>query len=366
MAVFKFLDRCYERLGVTNFSELKKKYEVFLSPVILLVGFVGDNLTLTRIDQLFDNVLLSLHTLIVGVAIWILYNREKEWKIHRYTKWVNNVMLFSFGGLFSGFFVFYLRSASLSSSWPFIFLLLGLMLATEFRRHYYSGLYARVLLYYVAVLSYFIFLVPVILGEMGVGVFMLSSVVSLLYISILVYAFYASNREKFKDIFNVIWKGVVGIVFLFNFLYLTNIIPPVPLSIKHSGVYQEIVKDGGGYVASYEKTKWYQIFRKRSRNLFWESGEDIYVFSAVFAPTKLSTDIYHAWERKKNGRWVRTDRVMIPISGGRGEGYRGYSMKENLSLGKWRVIVETERGQKLGKINFRLDQKDFVLREEVL
>jgi hypothetical protein len=45
----------------------------------------------------------------------------------------------------------------------------------------------------------------------------------------------------------------------------------------------------------------------------------------------------------------------LPITGGREEGYRLYSLKQSVTPGLWRVKVMTISGQTLGKINFRVE-----------
>ncbi|MCF1193471.1 DUF2914 domain-containing protein, partial [Mangrovimonas sp. AS39] len=53
-----------------------------------------------------------------------------------------------------------------------------------------------------------------------------------------------------------------------------------------------------------------------------------------------------------SGKWVSGSKISFPIKGGRNEGYRGFSKKENVFSGKWRVDIETERGQVVGRVRF--------------
>jgi hypothetical protein len=55
---------------------------------------------------------------------------------------------------------------------------------------------------------------------------------------------------------------------------------------------------------------------------------------------------------EKTEKWVQALYLKFGIVGGRGGGYRGYSIKENVTPGKWRVDVMTERGQLLGRYRF--------------
>ena len=78
----------------------------------------------------------------------------------------------------------------------------------------------------------------------------------------------------------------------------------------------------------------------------------------------------HHWQffDAKNDRWVSRSRIEFPITGGADGGYRGYSLKNNIEPGKWRVRVETVRGQVLGEERFRIEISDTAppLEEQVL
>jgi len=47
-------------------------------------------------------------------------------------------------------------------------------------------------------------------------------------------------------------------------------------------------------------------------------------------------------------------RISFPLRGGRDEGYRGYSLKQNIFSGSWRVSVLAEDGRVISR-------KDFVI-----
>src|SRR3989338_5269691 len=96
-----------------------------------IFGFIVDSLTLTRIDLLFDNLILFFYlaVAVVGMAITNLYDTG-VWRgtpdgvrlFHRIPSYARTLstflMQYAFVGLLSGFFVFYARGASISASWP--------------------------------------------------------------------------------------------------------------------------------------------------------------------------------------------------------------------------------------------------------
>jgi len=147
---------------------------------------------------------------------------------------------------------------------------------------------------------------------------------------------------------------IVGAIFcIFNLLYFLNVIPPVPLSLKDIGIYHSVLhRSDGTYLALYEPAPWYQFWRTTSAEYSSNNGTAA-CFSAVFAPADLQTPIHHVWEYKNaGGEWEERSRISFPISGGREEGYRGWSNKSALVPGEWRCNVETSGGALIGRISF--------------
>ena len=140
-----------------------------------------------------------------------------------------------------------------------------------------------------------------------------------------------------------------------NALYFANIIPPIPLSLRESGVYHNIIRSGSGYILEQERKTFFQKLIP-GQTVHVNQGERVYVYTAIFAPSDLKTRIYHHWEYydKNKNDWVDRDRLSFNISGGRKLGYRGYSFKSAVEPGKWRVIAKTENGQVLGRVSFRI------------
>lgn len=77
----------------------------------------------------------------------------------------------------------------------------------------------------------------------------------------------------------------------------------------------------------------------------------LYAYTAINAPRGLDERIYHVWQY--NGKEV--DRIALDIHGGRKEGYRAWSHKQNFPdnpAGRWQVRVLTEDGQIVGVLRF--------------
>ena len=137
--------------------------------------------------------------------------------------------------------------------------------------------------------------------------------------------------------------------------YFVNVIPPVPLALKDIGIYHSLLrKADGSYVALYESRAWWEVWRATNSTYTLSGSASAFCFSSVFAPTDLTTPIYHKWEYKSpaTGDWEVRSRVSFPISGGREGGYRGWSVKSSLVAGEWRCSVETAQGSLIGRVGF--------------
>src|SRR3989344_933862 len=106
---------------VNTLWKLYQRYERSLSPVALVAGFIWDNLTLRRVDLLLDNFVLFLYLKIAGVGVAFINATEAgRFRFAQNTAgFIPLVLQFAFGGLFSAFVVFFSRSSSFITSWPF-------------------------------------------------------------------------------------------------------------------------------------------------------------------------------------------------------------------------------------------------------
>ncbi len=360
----------------SHFYTLKKwinKHERKLSSLALLFGFVLDALTLRRIDNLYENSVFIFYFLIIGFSIIAINfieagKYEKEW-VGRSHPFFLLLIQFAFGGLFSGFSVFYFRSGSLLSSWPFIIILIALLIGNDYLRKQYERLVLQVSLLFASLFFFAIFAVPVVLNHMGSVIFVISGIIALVVVAGFVYFLERLVPERVVKSKRSIMYAVTGIFLVVNLLYFTNLIPPIPLSLKSSGVYHLIERSGGEYIGQEEKQSGLSSLQM-FENIHIKKGEPLYVYSAVFAPGNISTTVVHNWRHfdSELGRWVSMNRIPYAVVGGTDRGYRGYTQKSNLEEGLWTVNVETERGQVIGRVTFEVvyDDETPQLEEKVL
>jgi hypothetical protein len=266
---------------------------------------------------------------------------------------------FVFGALFSAFLIFYIRSSAFIASWPFLLFLALLFAGNEFLKKQYVRLTFQLSIFFIALFSYLVFALPVVVGQIGTIVFLASGFFALIIIAIIISFFLRALPEIATRSIHVLLLSIAGIYALFQIFYFTNIIPPIPLSLKESGVYHSLerVYDGENiYKVTFEEPVWYAKFQDTNSKFHWQEGERVYFYSAIFAPTKISLPVYHRWLYfdENAGDWVEKSRVNFSISGGRDGGYRGYSYKTNISPGKWRVEVMTKGERVLGRGDFEV------------
>ena len=347
-------------------EELIQWYERYIAPVSLLAGFIADNIIFRAIDLWTMTFALALYLAVAVAGIFVLNlvetGRLKNTLVLRVAPFFPVVVQFAFGGIFSGFFVLYSESAALAVSWISVVILALLLIGNErFRRRYRHFSFQTGVLF-IAILGFLVFLIPLIFKRIGPEIFLVSSVTSLALIALFVSAANRLIPEVVQDNLRRIVRSIGVIFLIFNVLYFVNAIPPLPLALKESGAYHHIERlpteagVGTRYRALYEPVSWLKETLPLRQTLHRAPGEPLYVFSAIFAPSGLSTTIYHEWENydEASGEWKRISTVEFPVIGGRDGGYRAFSLTMSSLPGRWRVNVVTKSGQIIGRISFKV------------
>ena len=353
-------------------------HERYLVSFALLGGFILDWFTLQRIDTFRANIFLAAYLIIAAVGIVFIHLYDARYAedelsaeaqrnvFQRMVSWLRLgtplAIQFAFGGLFSVFVVFYTRSGPFSTSWLFILVLVALLVGNEGFKEYYEHLSFQISILFFAIFSFTIFYVPIVVGDISTPVFLLSGVVSLflalLFLLVMKWVaprrFYASRTSTLS--------GIAAIFVAINLFYFINVIPPIPLSLQAGEVVHQVERLGRSSYLVYDEQPeglwWYRdLFSAfESEEIHVLSNEPVYFWSSVFAPTDLNTRIVHHWQRYNSttNDWESGSRIAFTISGGREDGYRGFSFKRNISAGLWRVDVETDNGRVIGRRTFEI------------
>lgn len=343
---------------IHNLQVWYEKYEKRVSSFSLLGGFVFDAFTLSRVDALRDNLWVAINLVLVSICIIYLNKQEtnskkKSASLHF---WLIMVLQFAFGTLIGTFVIFYFRSASLAVSWPFILILVLALVANERLKKHYARLSFQISFLFFSIFLFSIFIVPIFLKQIGPMIFILSGVLSLILMRIFLVLFNKFSGESLHKHRRNLWLSIASIFIFINFLYFTNLIPPIPLSLKEAGVYHSVSRDDSGrYVVAYEDYGW-RGFLSLYPDIHLTLDKVIYAYSAVFSPASFNTGIVHEWQHfdSTTNKWVTEGEVDLLVAGGRDGGYRTYSTRVGLTEGHWRVNVLTSSHQVLGRLRFNV------------
>jgi hypothetical protein len=335
-------------------TQFYQRYEKYVPVIAFVAGFAYDSLTLTRIDLLLDNLILLGYTVGAGVLITVLGMVERgriryPW-IVSHLDWIVTITHFFLGGLLSSYVVFYFKSAAVGKTFIFIGILVALMLANEFFAHRLRNLKLLCAVYFFCCFAFLTFFLPVMTKVMGATMFISSGLLSFILTSAIVTVIYHGGiRQARRELVGMAWPPVVIFVALVTFYFL-NWMPPVPLALKDDGIYRSVKRVGENYEVRYSKPRWWQFWKNDDSDFAYSPGDSVYCFAAVFAPTALKEKIVHHWQQLQNGEWRTTDKIGYHIVGGRDGGWRGYTLKKNITEGEWRIEVKTGEGRLLGRI----------------
>lgn len=325
------------------------RYRHLIPSALLCGGFFVDVFTFRTLRAETTFALLGGYALVAAAGVAL-----GERGTGTLRKIVPMAVQFAFGALLSSAFLFYWFGGAVAASWPVMLAVVALMAFNEAFRRVFLRPTVQFGVFAFTIFSYGTLLFPYMLRSLSPWVFLLGGAaatgVSLLLAELV--AWTDAARRPLLDRFRI---AAAAIYAAFIALYFLNAIPPIPLSIREAGIHHDVRVQGGEYLLESEP----ESFLGRlwpGQTLRLEDGADgrIFAYTAIYAPTDLSTTIVHAWQRydESSGRWIDAGRSSYETRGGREGGYRGYSYRTIVAPGRWRVIIETERGQELGRLRF--------------
>lgn len=334
-----------------------KRNERWLSSLFFLGGFAGDILAFTLLEVSIVNAIFLVYLVLGGSAILLAHYLASHGAEHqgRITQalliFLPLFIQYEIGAILSGSLIFYTKSAELTVSWPFLLLIAAVFFGNEVFRSYRGHLAFQTTLFFFGFYAYSIFALPLLLKELGPSIFVLSSALAFGAFLLFLLVLYKVGESRFRKAFKQIIASSLAIVALMNAAYFTGLIPPLPLGLKDARVYHLVERVPQGYrVLAEGEREWWQFYERPV--VHHVPGAPLYLFSTVYAPTSFTTTVVHEWEHLEDGKWVSTSRISFPVSGGRAEGYRGYSLKANPEQGEWRVSIKTLEGQTIGRHAF--------------
>jgi hypothetical protein len=343
MAVFPF----------RNLSLLRQRFEAkphtlatsshfYLPAIAFLGGFLWDAFTLGRYVRATDLLILAAYLVVAsGIVLWLGKRHsagvaENEllpaWKLR-----VPYLLLqFLFGSLLSALFILYFRSASHLMAIVWTLIIAFLLVANEFLEDHYKRLTLNWALLGFCAILLFNFSVPFAIGSIHATWFYCSTLIG----ALLIHWLHERSGQAGRIFFVWVIAGILSLAYLFD------AIPPVPLVKRDVQVGIRLENVDGHISLMSEPRLWWAPWTLIGNDVAVPPGEKVYCVSSVFAPIGLKTRLFHRWQFKDAKRgWVTMSHIGFNLEGGRQQGFRGYTYKQNIQPGEWRVAVETENGR---------------------
>jgi hypothetical protein len=350
-----------ERIKQTRLYQHVLKLTDFFPAIFFFGGFLWDALTIGRNVAYSDLITLFVYLLVAATILFTIgsprfiladANKLPRWlaKIHKRLYWENLpyfMLQFMFGNLLSSLFILYFKSSNHWLAWLMSLLMGAMLVANEYLEDEYKRFTLSWSLFGFCAMLLFNFAIPSLMGSIHAAWFYLSTLLG----AGAAYWLYKKTPSHDGSIKPV---GLIAIVLMLAYAF--DVIPPVPLVKRDIAVGYELQKVEGNYQLSQQPSSWWVFWRKTSNDLQVAPGRRVYCFSSVFAPSGLKTSLYHRWQYldKKVG-WQTRSRVGFTLSGGRYNGFRGYTYKTDLQAGDWKVSVETENDKTVAVQEFHVE-----------
>lgn len=355
------MKRVLVKLRNSAFRKFIIRHQKYAPILFFIGGFIFDSLTLGRIDRLYDLTVLCSHMTLLSITLYI-YNLvdDGKWKntfLEKYEIYFPLAIQFFFGALSSAYVIYFSRSVSLSKTFSFFFILLTLLFANEFLKNRISNKYLQFSIYFFVSFTFFTFIIPVFLKEMNTNIFIISGLISLTVTLILIGVIYIKSPSTRAEIRLGKIFGLILIMYTtINLFYFFNLIPPVPLALKNGIVAHNIKVVNNNYIVTYETDTWYYFWREHRLKFIYSADQKVFVFTSIFAPTAIEKMIFHRWKYYNDltEEWEIVEDIGYRITGGRDGGFRGYTYKNNIKQGLWKVEVITNEELLIGVVDFEI------------
>jgi len=318
-------------------------------------GFSFDALMVRRIDDApvliqQGSYLAVSGLLLFGLNAWNHRQVEPPRGLRWLWRWSQPALHFMLGTLLNAYVLFYFKSASGLSALLFLGVTSLLLLVNELPQFRRFGPVVLFGLYSFCLTSYFAYLYPVLLGRLRPWMFLLAVGTSLLPLLLLAWAHQRLTRSALKVLREAVLPSLAVQAALL-LLFVAHLVPPVPLSLRDIGIFHGVSRNAGTgtYTLLHHPVPWWRFWARDEQDFLARPGDRIYCFVHIFAPRNFHDEVRLRWARHEGGVWAASDAVPVHITGGREEGYAGFSYKQNWRPGDWRVTVETDDGREIGR-----------------
>jgi hypothetical protein len=337
------------------------QHESRVAALFFAVGFIVDTVAVGRVDSWHMIAQQSIYLAIVTAVLTQMFlvpgepPAEGVSGIGRfYYRYRVALLSFFLGTLLNVYTLVFFKSSSLLVSFSFMLVMVALLLANEFGPFKRLGLSFKFALLSLCGLSFCATIVPMIFGQIGTAIFLVSMAVGC--VPMLALAAWIGRRapERIPAVRRqlLVPFGLMLVVFLGA--YLLRVIPPVPRSVPFIGVYHSVERNQDGYRLSHERPDWV-FWRNGDQHFRAQPGDRVYVFFRIFSPASFADEVRMRWFHRQEQGWALQDTIPIRIIGGRAEGFRGYGFKSKYQPGAWKVQIETTDEREIGRVYFDVE-----------
>ncbi len=326
-----------------------------------IAGFLFDMLAVGRIDCVGIIIqqasYLFLCALLTGLELHELYGGFSPPRgLRTFWRYHTAATHFMLGTLLNIYTVFYFKSASLSASLAFLLILAAMLAVNELKPFKTSGTTTRMGIFSLCLISYFTYLVPMLVGSIGTWPFIGSMAAAALVMGALALLL----RRRLRGHPYAIWKHVLipfaSVLACFSCLYFAKLIPPVPLSISAIGIYHEVSRVGNRFALTATRPRW-KFWQRGDQSFLARPGDKVHCFVSVFSPARFKDRLQVRWLFLDQATgWQESDMLPLDIIGGREGGFRAETIKSRYQPGRWRVRVETSDHRELGRIDLTVSE----------
>jgi Protein of unknown function (DUF2914) len=337
----------------------RKRHEHAEHVAFFVLGFTFDALMVRRIDDastlIQQGVYLSLVGLLLfGLNAWNHREVEPPRFLRGVWKWSQPALHFMLGTLLNAYALFYFKSGSGLSALLFLATICLLLLINELPQFRRFGPVVIFGLYSFCLTSYFAYFYPVLFGRLRPWMFLLAVGTALLPLLLLSWGHHRLTGDR-RRVFLEALLPSLGVQTALVLLFLGHLVPPVPLSLRDIGIYHGVARSqtDATYTLSHHPLTWWRFWAKDEQEFLARPGDRIFCFVHIFAPRNFHDEVRLRWAHREPGaKWASSDAVPLQVSGGKEEGYAGYSYKQNWRPGEWQVTVETRDGREIGRRTF--------------
>jgi hypothetical protein len=354
---------------IANLKEKVQKHLRHITTITFFTGFAFDMFLLPDVNDSLSRYIGFVYIFLMAVFIVLRIrlqdiNKNSKLILNSITALTLGIAYLS-GSALSFVFVYAFRSADLLVSWPLFIILFVCMLINELVSNIRWRLIVDISVFIVSLTFYTLFNLPFLLNKQNDLIFFLglglSFSISFSFIKLITHVSKKINPITLHFISILIPSLIGG-------LYILNLMPAVPLSIKNSNVYHYVQKQSTDYYALKE-VRDQSFLDKFKYPVYYVNATNttLYFFAAVRAPAALTAPISHVWEyyNSNTKSWETRNKLTFNIYGGRQDGYRAYSNINNAVPGKWRVTVKLDNNRIIGRYTFNVQNSTSIPLAEV-